>query len=148
MNLSEIRDRINAHDNTLLAILAERFKLTSEVAEYKRLHDMPTFVPEREASHVRELVEKGIETGLPEVLVKEIFFTIMSSSRAMQDVDRGIFTTVSVRQNTYCTPCGWRTAGIDGPPGSTSRICFACKRPLTTQVPPNYRRNHQPHPVG
>ncbi len=53
-DLSEVRKDINKVDDQMSRLFAERMDLAKEVGEYKKAHDLPVFVPEREA----EILEK------------------------------------------------------------------------------------------
>ena len=56
------RDSIDNIDAALIHLLAERFKCTQAVGEYKATHNLPPADPSREASQIgrlRELAEKA-----------------------------------------------------------------------------------------
>ena len=50
MPLSKLRDQIDAVDQKIIDLLAERLRLVGEVGEVKAKHGLPIYVPEREAA--------------------------------------------------------------------------------------------------
>jgi chorismate mutase len=61
-DLLRLRDSIDNIDAALIHLLAERFKCTQAVGEYKASHDLPPADPSREAAQIarlRELAEKA-----------------------------------------------------------------------------------------
>ena len=76
MELSEIRKQIDAIDDQLVKLLCQRMALSAQVADYKKEHNLPIFVPAREeeilkkvetmtepdlACHIRQLYTKLFE---------------------------------------------------------------------------------------
>jgi chorismate mutase len=60
--LLRLRDSIDNIDAALIHLLAERFKCTQAVGEYKATHNLPPADPSREAAQIgrlRELAEKA-----------------------------------------------------------------------------------------
>ena len=55
MNLDDLRRRLDTIDEQLLSLLAERAQVILQVAAYKRQHDIPVYVPEREAFIIQRL---------------------------------------------------------------------------------------------
>jgi chorismate mutase len=53
--LLRLRESIDNLDAALIHLLAERFKCTQAVGEYKALHDLPPADPTREAVQVQRL---------------------------------------------------------------------------------------------
>jgi chorismate mutase len=53
--LTRLRDSIDNIDAALVHILAERFKCTKAVGEYKAAHGLPPADPEREAQQIARL---------------------------------------------------------------------------------------------
>ncbi len=61
-DLLRLRDSIDNIDAALIHLLAERFKCTQAVGEFKAGHDLPPADPSREAAQMvrlRELAEKA-----------------------------------------------------------------------------------------
>ena len=82
-----LRERIDALDRDLLALLNRRMKLAVEVGELKKRDGSPVFRPEREAQ-----VIDGLKAGNPGPLkndsVAPIWREIMSASRALETPTR------------------------------------------------------------
>ena len=53
--LLRLRDSIDNIDAALIHLLAERFKCTQAVGEYKAAHDLPPADPAREAAQIERL---------------------------------------------------------------------------------------------
>ena len=49
MNLDDWRSRINDLDNQILTLLNQRAEAALKIGDLKRRHDLPYYVPEREA---------------------------------------------------------------------------------------------------
>lgn len=81
--LAPLRARIDALDNRLVELLAERAKVVQEVGEYKRQHGLPVYVPHRE----REVIDRAIARNpgpLPARTVEAIYRELMSGSFALE----------------------------------------------------------------
>jgi len=59
MNLQELRDNIDELDTEIVSLLNRRCELASKVGEWKSLHDIPFYVPEREKELFERLTEKN-----------------------------------------------------------------------------------------
>jgi chorismate mutase/prephenate dehydratase len=55
MELDELRNRLDAIDDRVVALLSERAHVVAHVAEAKQQHHLPIYIPEREASIIRRL---------------------------------------------------------------------------------------------
>jgi chorismate mutase/prephenate dehydratase len=85
--LLALRERIDALDRELLALLNRRMKLALEVGELKKAEGSVVFRPEREAQVIDGL--KAINAGpLPADSVAPIWREIMSASRALETPTR------------------------------------------------------------
>jgi chorismate mutase/prephenate dehydratase len=82
MELSEIRDKIDAIDGPLLDLFLERMKLSGEVAEYKNAHGLPVLNKGREREILARVMEKS---GDMEQYAHHFFSTIFELSRSYQD---------------------------------------------------------------
>lgn len=76
--LQDIRKSIDNLDNALVAILAERFRLTERVGFIKRSHDMPAEDLERERMQELNYSELASSYGLDRASLIEIMRTIIS----------------------------------------------------------------------
>lgn len=75
--LSAYRRSINNIDAALIHILAERFRITQAVGEYKANHNLPPADPGREEKQIARLRALASESGLdPEFSEKFLRFVI------------------------------------------------------------------------
>ena len=83
MELSEIREQINGIDDQLVTLFTERMNLSAQVAEYKKAHNMPIFVPARE----REILLKVAQQAGPEMdnYARVLYSMIFELSRSHQN---------------------------------------------------------------
>jgi len=83
MNLSDIRQKIDALDEQLLALLNQRADLVHEVGLVKKRDNSAIYVPEREEALLRALATKN-KGRLPEKSIRAIYREIMSASFALE----------------------------------------------------------------
>jgi chorismate mutase len=75
--LASFRKSIDNIDAALIHMLAERFRITKEVGEYKAREAMPPADPKREEQQIRRLRALAVEADLdPEFSEKFIRFVI------------------------------------------------------------------------
>ena len=82
MDLTQIREEINRVDDQLVKLFVERMELASQVAAYKKEHNMPIYVPARE----REILKKVSEIAGDEFgrYTRLLYANIMDLSRSYQ----------------------------------------------------------------
>ncbi len=83
--LNQLRKKINEIDNELLTVLALRMKCSHEVGETKKAANKPIFDPEREAKHLKNLIEVGKKSGISETFIQNLWMQIMEESRRIQN---------------------------------------------------------------
>lgn len=93
MPLSKLRDQIDAVDQQIIDLLAERLRLVGEVGEVKAKHGLPIYVPEREAEMLAKRREEALSKGVPANLIEDILRRTMRESYASEN-DTG-FKTVN-----------------------------------------------------
>lgn len=93
MPLSKLRDQIDAVDQQIIDLLAERLRLVGEVGEVKAKHGLPIYVPEREAAMLAKRREEASAKGVPANLIEDILRRTMRESYASEN-DTG-FKTVN-----------------------------------------------------
>ncbi len=59
MELKELREQIDDIDDELVKLFCRRMKVAEQVAEYKKEHSMPVFVPGREREKLMDVAEKA-----------------------------------------------------------------------------------------
>ena len=81
MELSEIREKIDAVDNQLLDLFLQRMDLSEEVAAYKNEHHLPILNKERERAILAKVTEKS---GEKERYAYHLFSTLFELARSRQ----------------------------------------------------------------
>jgi chorismate mutase len=75
--LLRLRDSIDNIDAALIHMLAERFKCTQAVGEYKAVHDLPPADPAREAAQIARLRGLALDAKLdPDFAEKFLNFIV------------------------------------------------------------------------
>jgi chorismate mutase / prephenate dehydratase len=83
MGLETLRERLDIIDEQILSLLSERAKVIMQVADFKRHHNMPIYVPEREASIIERL--RTINPGpLPGDIIERIYRTVVEEMRKFE----------------------------------------------------------------
>jgi chorismate mutase-like protein len=83
MPLDEFRTRLDTIDTQILTWLSERAHIIRQVAEVKRQHDLPVYIPEREASIIARL--RTINPGpLSGETIERIYRTILEEMRQFE----------------------------------------------------------------
>ena len=59
MDLNEIRAGIDKIDDQLVQLFCQRMALSAQVADYKKAHDLPIFVPARERATLQSVAKKA-----------------------------------------------------------------------------------------
>lgn len=85
MPLSKLRDKIDAVDQKLIDLLAERLGLVGEVGEVKTEHGLPIYVPEREAAMLAKRRAEAVSKGVPADLIEDILRRTMRESYASEN---------------------------------------------------------------
>lgn len=78
--LKSLRDRIDAVDQQLLQLLAQRLQLVAEVGEAKHVLGLPIYVPEREAAMLAQRRAEAEALGVPADLIEDILRRAMRES--------------------------------------------------------------------
>jgi chorismate mutase / prephenate dehydratase len=120
VDLAELRDRIDAVDDRLLALLAERTDLVAKVARTKREQGLNTVDPERENAVLRRLLDRGAG-NFPREAILSVFREILSASVSLQAPmtvaflgPAGTFTHLAARTLFGYAPAYLEEATIDG----------------------------------
>jgi chorismate mutase len=59
MDLNELRLEIDKIDDQLVQLFVQRMNVSAQIADYKKLHNLPIFVPTREAEKLRDVAHKA-----------------------------------------------------------------------------------------
>ena len=83
MRLNELRERLDVLDAQVLSLLSERARVVMEVADFKRHHNIPVYIPEREAALIERL--RTINPGpLSSNAIERIYRTIVQEMRELE----------------------------------------------------------------
>jgi chorismate mutase/prephenate dehydratase len=83
MGLDALRDRLDIIDERILSLLSERAKVIVQVADFKRHHNIPIYVPEREVSIIERL--RTANPGpLPGDTIERIYRSILEEMRKFE----------------------------------------------------------------
>lgn len=77
-SLEDLRKSIDNIDNAIVAMLAERFKVTTRVGHYKASNEMPAKDAAREASQHKRMHELSEQYGLDPDLASSILDTVIA----------------------------------------------------------------------
>ena len=78
--LTQLRDEIDAIDDKILELVAERMRLAVRIGEIKRKAGIPIYDPERERSIYQRLCPKAPKPATPD-MVRRIFERVIDESR-------------------------------------------------------------------
>jgi chorismate mutase-like protein len=83
MGLDMLRERLDIIDEQIISLLSERARVIVKVADFKRHHNIPVYVPEREASIIERL--RTINPGpLPGDAIERIYRTVVEEMRKFE----------------------------------------------------------------
>lgn len=83
--LGELRNDIDDLDSQLVALLAKRRAITTQVGQLKSAAGMPIFVPEREKALLTMRRQQASDAGLSPELIEDILRRLMQDSYISQD---------------------------------------------------------------
>ncbi len=82
--LAALRDRIDAIDEQIVTLLAERQKVVDGVVALKKNHNLPVYHPAREEDLISRRREQGAGSGLDPDFIEDLYRTIIRRSRVAQ----------------------------------------------------------------
>ena len=88
-DLSVLRLLIDAVDQKIITLISQRLELVNEVGEYKKAHNLPIFVPEREAEILANLGSKAKKLGVSESLIQNLYAVMFEFSKQVQTTHKG-----------------------------------------------------------
>ncbi len=80
-NINILRKQIDEINKGIVELLAERLEVAGEIAEYKRLHELPVHIPEREKQVIENIKSLAKENGLDEKMIEDVFIKIIEHTR-------------------------------------------------------------------
>jgi chorismate mutase len=88
--LARFRASIDNIDAALVHLLAERFKITQAVGEFKAAHGLPAADPEREAAQIARLRGLAVDAGLDPAFTEQFLrFIVAQVIRHHQQIADG-----------------------------------------------------------
>ncbi|WP_035057535.1 chorismate mutase [Andreprevotia chitinilytica] len=75
--LTQLRERIDALDAELVALLARRFALTREVGQLKKTHQLPPSDPAREAAQTQRITALAELNAVPPQVAERVLRVIV-----------------------------------------------------------------------
>ena len=96
MELKELRNQIDAVDNELVSLFKKRMELSAHVADYKKEHHLPIYVPMREREILQEVAKKAGPdmANYSRVLYSMIFELSRSYQRKRNDSTTQLFQNI------------------------------------------------------
>lgn len=83
--LAPLREQIDSIDSQLVALLAERAKVTAQVGKIKQQYALPVYVPEREQALLSARREQAAALGVSPDLTEDVLRRIMRESYQTQE---------------------------------------------------------------
>nr|MBP8127650.1 bifunctional chorismate mutase/prephenate dehydrogenase [Aeromonadaceae bacterium] len=83
--LNALRDQIDAVDQQLVALLAQRLALVAEVGEVKSRHGLPIYAPDREAAMLAKRRAEATAKGVPADLIEDVLRRVMRESYSSEN---------------------------------------------------------------
>ena len=84
-NIDQLRAKIDIIDESLLYTLASRMKVSRQIGEYKKNHNVAILQTSRWDSLLGKVVDKGLEYGLPQGFIEDVFTAIHEASVEVQN---------------------------------------------------------------
>ncbi len=85
MPLNKLRNQIDAVDQQMVDLLAQRLALVHQVGKIKAEHGMPIYAPDREAAMLKKRRADAEKKGVPADLIENILRRIMRESYASEN---------------------------------------------------------------
>jgi len=83
MGLDLLREQLDIIDERIISLLSERAKVVMKVADFKRHHNMPVYIPEREEAIIERL--RTINPGpLPGDAIERMYRTVVEEMRKFE----------------------------------------------------------------
>jgi isochorismate pyruvate lyase len=82
--LTLCRSEIDAIDDAIITLLAQRFKVVNRVVAHKTSHGIPALIPSRVDEVVAHVSTRASHMGLPEGLAEKLWHAIISETIAYE----------------------------------------------------------------
>lgn len=84
-DIDELRKELDAIDDKILELLKQRFDLIIQIAEYKKINNIPMMQPMRVEFVLEKAKKLAREYGLSETYVTELYKIIIDEACRMED---------------------------------------------------------------
>lgn len=97
MNLNELRLEIDKIDDQLVQLFAQRMAVSARIADYKKDHDLPIYVPAREAEKLQDVAQKaGPDMQVYAKVLYDLLFELSRGYQSKQNAPRtALFAQIS-----------------------------------------------------
>ena len=97
MDINELRNQIDNVDDQLVKLFVERMNLSAQIADYKKEHKLPIYVPSREREKLQNVAEQaGAEM---DNYTRVLYSMLFELSRSYQN-KRNILSSISSNRRT------------------------------------------------
>lgn len=79
-DLQDLRNSLDNLDNALIYMLAERFRVTQKVGEYKKAHGLPAVDESREAAQFARINQLAEQAGLDQDFAHDMLRLIIDKA--------------------------------------------------------------------
>ena len=83
-NLTELRARIDKIDDELLELLARRMRVSQDIGQYKKEHDMPVLQAQRYEELLARRAAQAVEIGMDREFMRTVLQAIHEESIRQQ----------------------------------------------------------------
>lgn len=89
-NIEQSRALIDAIDNKILNLLAQRFELCKTIGKLKEKEQLPIVQKTREEALLKKRAQKAVKEGLDPQVIEKLFKAILKHSHKLQKRARGL----------------------------------------------------------
>lgn len=83
--LTPLRLEIDAVDQALIKLIAQRFSIVDRVIKIKRNSSLPASIPERIEQVVQNAIQRAKESNIPEMTVEKIWRLLIAETIAYEE---------------------------------------------------------------
>lgn len=83
--LKPLRLEIDAVDQALIKLIAQRFSIVDRVIKIKRNSSLPASIPERVEQVVQNAIQRAKESNIPEMTVEKIWRLLIAETIAYEE---------------------------------------------------------------
>ena len=83
--LEDFRRKIDALDDEIVRLLAARFAVVREVADFKAQHNIPVRLADRIEAVIARNAENGARQGIDPAFLRQLYSQIVEASCALED---------------------------------------------------------------